>query len=154
MLMLYALCSMHAACIQHTESPFLCPIDYPYLYMEPNKTNILIGNSHHWRRIDQTLCTFLTSSQMINKHFNQLVSMCEKEHYPFEKPLHEIYKKELIVEKARKFHHVPPNRLEKSPVTIHFNLKYQPLVMFFINPPSCTDHWFLIYPESLSPIEN
>ena len=73
---------------------FLCPIDYPYLYMEPNKTNILIGNSHHWRRIDQTLCTFLTSSQMINKHFNQLVSMCEKEHYPFEKPLHEIYKKE------------------------------------------------------------
>ena len=73
---------------------FLCPIDYPYLYMEPNKTNILIGNSHHWRRIDQTLCTFLTSSQMINRHFNQLVSMCEKEHYPFEKPLHEIYKKE------------------------------------------------------------
>ncbi len=73
---------------------FLCPIDYPYLYMEPNKTNILIGNSHHWRRIDQTLCTFLTSGQMINKHFNQLVSMCEKEHYPFEKPLHEIYKKE------------------------------------------------------------
>ena len=73
---------------------FLCPVDYPYLYMEPNKTNILIGNSHHWRRIDQTLCTFLTSSLMINKHFNQLVSMCEKEHYPFEKPLHDIYKKE------------------------------------------------------------
>ena len=73
---------------------FLCPIDYPYLYMQPEKTNVLIGNSHHWRRVDQSLCTFLTSSKMINKHFNQLSSMCEKEHYPFEKPLHEIYKKE------------------------------------------------------------
>ena len=73
---------------------FLCPIDYPYLYIEPNKTNILIGNLNHWRRIDQTLCTFLTSSQMVNKHFNKLISMCEKEHYPFEKPLQEIYRKE------------------------------------------------------------
>ena len=73
---------------------FLCPIDYPYLYMEPEKTNILIGNVSHWRRVDQTLCTFLTSSKMINKHFNSLITMCEKEHYPFEKPLHEIYKKE------------------------------------------------------------
>ncbi len=73
---------------------FLCPIDYPFLYTEPEKTNILIGNSCHWRRVDQTLCTFLTSSKMINKHFNQLITMCEKEHYPFEKPLHEIYKKE------------------------------------------------------------
>ncbi len=73
---------------------FLCPIDYPYLYMEPNKTNILIGNTCHWRRIDQTLCTFLTSNKMVNKYFNKLISMCEKEHYPFEKPLHEIYKKE------------------------------------------------------------
>ena len=73
---------------------FLCPIDYPYLYMQPEKTNILIGNFYHWRRIDQTLCTFLTSSKMINKHFDQLIAMCEKEHYPFEKPLHEIYKKE------------------------------------------------------------
>ena len=73
---------------------FLCPIDYPYLYMQPSKTNILVGNSNHWRRIDQTLCTFLTSSHMVNKYFNKLISMCEKEHYPFEKPLHEIYKKE------------------------------------------------------------
>ena len=48
---------------------FLCPIDYPYLYMQPSKTNILVGNSNHWRRIDQTLCTFLTSSHMVNKYF-------------------------------------------------------------------------------------
>ena len=74
---------------------FLCPIDYPYLYVEPNKTNVLIGNKFHWRRIDQTLCTFLTSNQMIKKHYDELVNMCELEHYPFEKPLHEIYKKEF-----------------------------------------------------------
>tara|TARA_Y100000590_G_scaffold298773_1_gene336823 strand:+ start:233 stop:1264 length:1032 start_codon:yes stop_codon:yes gene_type:complete len=74
---------------------FLCPIDYPYLYNEPNKTNVLIGNKFHWRRIDQTLCTFLTSNQMIKKYYDKLKSMCELEHYPFEKPLHEIYKKEL-----------------------------------------------------------
>jgi len=73
---------------------FLCPIDCPYLYSEPNKTDILIENTCHWRRIDQTLCTFLTSNQMIKKHFNELTNMCEKEHYPFEKPLHNIYKKE------------------------------------------------------------
>ncbi len=73
---------------------FICPIDYPYLYLEPSKTNILIGNSLHWRRVDQTLCTFLTSKKMVNKHFTRLISMCEQEHYPFEKPLHEIYKKE------------------------------------------------------------
>ena len=73
---------------------FLCPIDYPYLYNEPQKTNILIGNKYHWRRIDQTLCTFLTSKKMINKYYDKFLSMCQFEHYPFEKPLHEIYKKE------------------------------------------------------------
>ena len=73
---------------------FLCPADYPYLYNEPTQTNILIGNKQHWRRVDQTLCTFLTSNKMIMKYYDKLVSMCETEHYPFEKPLHEIYKKE------------------------------------------------------------
>ena len=73
---------------------FLCPTDYPYLYIKPNKTNILIGNKYHWRRIDQSLCTFLTSSKMITKYFKNLKSMCETEHFPFEKPLHEIYQKE------------------------------------------------------------
>ena len=33
-------------------------------------------------------------STLFYKYFNQLINMCEKEHYPFEKPLHEIYKKE------------------------------------------------------------
>ena len=37
---------------------FMCPADYPYLYMNNEKTNILIGNKRHWRTINQTLCTF------------------------------------------------------------------------------------------------
>ena len=76
---------------------FLCPADYPYLYNEPNNTNVLIGNKFHWRKIDQTLCTFLTSSKMINKYYDKLTTMCKFEHYPFEKPLHEIYKKEYCL---------------------------------------------------------
>ena len=74
---------------------FLCPTDYPYLYRDIEHTNILIGNQSHWRRINQTLCTFLTSKKMINKYHEKIAQMCKFEHYPFEKPLHEIYKKEF-----------------------------------------------------------
>ena len=73
---------------------FLCPADYPYLYRDVENTNILIGDKFHWRKINQTLCTFLTSREMINKYYEKIVQMCKYEHYPFEKPLHEIYKKE------------------------------------------------------------
>ena len=74
---------------------FLCPTDYPYLYRDIENTNIFIGNQSHWRRINQTLCTFLTSKKMIDKYHEKIAQMCKFEHYPFEKPLHEIYKKEF-----------------------------------------------------------
>tara|TARA_B100000579_G_scaffold315030_1_gene264496 strand:+ start:37 stop:1065 length:1029 start_codon:yes stop_codon:yes gene_type:complete len=73
---------------------FLCPADYPYLYNYPENTRILIGDKKHWRIVNQTLCTFLTSQNLVNKYFKELTSMCKFEHYPFEKPLHNIYKKE------------------------------------------------------------
>ena len=75
----------------------LCPADYPYLYSNINSTNVFLGSSSHWREVDQTLCTFLTSHKIIEKHWNRLISMCEFEHYPFEKPLHEIYKTEICL---------------------------------------------------------
>ena len=31
------------------------------------------------------------------KHWDKLLSMCTFEHYPFESPLHEIYKNELCI---------------------------------------------------------
>ena len=43
------------------------------------------------------LCTFLSSKKMIQQYLENIKKMCEFEHYPFEKPLHEIYKKELCI---------------------------------------------------------
>ena len=42
---------------------FMCPSDYPFLYMSNEKANILIGNKRHWRTVNATLCTFLTSKE-------------------------------------------------------------------------------------------
>ena len=75
----------------------LCPADYPYLYAKSEMTQNFLGQNYHWRKVNETLCTFLTSKQMIEKYWDKYVSMCEKEHAPFEKPLHDIYKKELCI---------------------------------------------------------
>ncbi len=75
----------------------ICPTDYPYLYTQNENTKIFLGENHHWRHIDQTLCTFLTSKKIVESYWNELTSMCKYEHYPFEKPLHNIYKKELCI---------------------------------------------------------
>ena len=75
----------------------VCPTDYPYLYTQNQNTRIFLGENRHWRQIDESLCTFLTSKKIIEKYWNELTSMCKFEHYPFEKPLHNIYKKELCI---------------------------------------------------------
>ena len=75
----------------------LCPTDYPYLYTKIEPTNLFIGSNKHWRKIDQSLCTFLTSKILLNKYWDIFKSMCLFEHYPFEKPLHEIYKSEFCL---------------------------------------------------------
>ncbi len=75
----------------------LCPTDYPYLYTKSELSQIFLGNQYHWRKINETLCTFLTSKEIINRHWETYKSMCEFEHYPFEKPLHQIYEKELCL---------------------------------------------------------
>mgnify|MGYP001170694193 FL=1 len=76
---------------------FICPSDYPYLYMNNEKTNILIGNRRHWRTIDKTLCTFLTSKRLIDRYWDNLKKTCEDRHDPFEKHLNEIYQKEICI---------------------------------------------------------
>ena len=73
----------------------ICPADYPYLYSKLERSNILLGNKYHWRQIEESLCTFLTSSVIVKKYWEDLTSICKIEHYPFERPLHDIYKKEL-----------------------------------------------------------
>jgi len=76
---------------------FMCPSDYPYLYMNNEKTNLLIGSKRHWRTIDKTLCTFLTSKILINKYWDNFKKTCEDRHDPFEKYLNKIYKQEICI---------------------------------------------------------
>ena len=76
---------------------FLCPVDYPYLYKKLDNSNILIGNNYHWRTVNESLLTFLTSKDLINKYWNELLLMAKNEHAPFETPLHKIYEKELCL---------------------------------------------------------
>ena len=76
---------------------FMCPADYPYLYMNNEKTNILIGNKRHWRTIAKTLCTFLTSKKLLDLYWENFTKNCEDRHDPFEKYINEIYKKEFCI---------------------------------------------------------
>ena len=76
---------------------FLCPTDYPYLYFSPENTKILLGNQSHWRKIDQTLCTFLTSKKLLDFYWENFTKNCEDRHDPFEKYINEIYKNEFCI---------------------------------------------------------
>jgi len=76
---------------------FMCPADYPYLYMNNEKTNILIGNKRHWRTINQTLCTFMTTKSLLDKYWDNFYNTCLDRNDPFEKHLNEIYTKEFCV---------------------------------------------------------
>ncbi len=76
---------------------FMCPADYPYLYMNNEKTNILIGNKRHWRTINRSLCTFMTTKSLLEKYWNNFYNNCLDRHEPFEKYLNEIYTKELCI---------------------------------------------------------
>ena len=76
---------------------FMCPADYPYLYMNNEKTNILIGNKRHWRTIAKTLCTFLTSKKLLDLYWENFTKSCEDRHDPFEKYINEIYENEFCI---------------------------------------------------------
>ena len=76
---------------------FICPSDYPYLYMSNEKTNIIIGNKRHWRTINNTLCTFLTSKFLLNKYWANFEKTCLNRNDPFEKYINDIYKEEICI---------------------------------------------------------
>ncbi len=75
----------------------VCPVDYPYLYMDNEKTNLLIGSKRHWRTNSKTLCTFLISHKFIERYWDNLYNNCLDRHNPFEKYLNKIYEKELCI---------------------------------------------------------
>ncbi len=70
----------------------LLPSDYPYLYSKTENTKIYLGEKYHWRLISESLVTFMTSSRLIKKNFEELKKMGIEWEDPWEKPLHEIYK--------------------------------------------------------------
>ena len=76
---------------------FMCPADYPYLYMNNQKTNILIGNKRHWRPVNETLCTFMTSKELLEKYWDNFYKTCLDRHDPFERYINDIYNKEICV---------------------------------------------------------
>ena len=82
---------------QLNQELFLCPADYPYLYSSIDNSKIFFGNMRHWRSINETLITFLTSKKMINKYLAELKLMSTVRHHPMELKLHEIYKKEYCI---------------------------------------------------------
>ena len=73
---------------------FLLSTDYPFLYKKMDYSNILIGENLHWRSVKESLLTFMTSKQMIEKYFDELIDMATNESDPFESNLHKIYEKE------------------------------------------------------------
>ncbi len=75
----------------------ICPSDYPYLYMGNEKTNLLIGSKRHWRTIDKSLCSFMTSISIVNKYWDNFYQNCLDRHDPFEKYLNLIYEKEICI---------------------------------------------------------
>ena len=76
---------------------FMCPSDYPYLYTNNEKTNVLIGNKRHWRTVEKTLCTFMTSVNLLNKYWENFEKTCQDRNNPFEKFINEIYSKEICI---------------------------------------------------------
>jgi len=82
---------------QLNQELFLCPADYPYLYSSIDDSKIFFGNMRHWRSVNETLITFLTSKKMINKYLTELKLMSTIRHHPMEHQLHEIYKQEYCI---------------------------------------------------------
>ncbi len=74
-----------------------CPTDYSFYYDSLYETSLLIGKEYKWRLVSETLLTFLLSKEIFNKHKNFIRLVGEKINEPFEKPLHELYKKETCI---------------------------------------------------------
>ena len=82
---------------QHKDEIIVCPSDYPFNYMNNEKTSILIGSQQHWRTITKILCTFMISKRMFQKYTDNFEKNCEKRHDPFEKYINEILQKEIAI---------------------------------------------------------
>ena len=53
--------------------------------------------NYKWRDVKETLLTFMFSKNVLNEYRNNIRMVGEKINDPFEKPLHDIYEKELCL---------------------------------------------------------
>ena len=65
--------------------------------MDNVKANLLIGNKRHWRTISKSLCTLMTSKEILNKYWDNFYQNCLDRHDPFEKYLNKIYESEVCI---------------------------------------------------------
>ena len=62
------------------------------MYTKDEDTKIYLGEKYHWRTVSESLVTFMTSKNLIDKYFNELEKMGLEWKDPWEQPLHNIYK--------------------------------------------------------------
>ena len=74
---------------------FFTPSDYVFYYDKNYTTSVFIGKEYRWRVVKETLLTFMFSKKLLNIYRNKIRAVGEVENDPFEKPLHEIFEKEL-----------------------------------------------------------
>ena len=74
---------------------FLTPSDYVFYYDKNYTTSVFIGKNYRWRIVRETLLTFMFSKKLLNSYRNKIRAVGEFENDPFEKPLHDIFEKEL-----------------------------------------------------------
>ena len=76
---------------------FLCPTDYPFYYDANYNTSLFIGKDYRWRHVKECLLTFLFSKELFDKNKKNIRLVGEQNNEPFEKPLHDIFKKEMCL---------------------------------------------------------
>ena len=75
----------------------MCPADYPFLYNKLDQTNILTGHKKHWRKVNESLCTYLISRNILKNNWKIYEKMFLNNFDPYEKPLHTLYKKTVCL---------------------------------------------------------
>ena len=75
----------------------ICPSDYPFYYDALYPTSLFIGKNYRWRYVGETLLTIMFSKEIFEKNKKNIRLVGEQVNDPFEKPLHEIYKKNYCI---------------------------------------------------------
>ena len=70
----------------------ICPSDYPFFYDSLYQTTLFIGKKLKWRKVNESLLTFMFSKEIYTLHKKNIRKVGDTINEPFEKPLHEVYR--------------------------------------------------------------